>query len=91
MSRFVDDGAGIVWTAPAKTKKDKYKCFDCGKSFPESYLMLLHYDFHRGEPTVREAGCFCAQTYDVRVGTCAHCGYKHSNGWRVVNGVAVGE
>jgi ribosomal protein L37E len=69
--------------------KKIYKCWDCGKVFNESYKLLLHYDFHRGEPTVREAGCVCGKDYDVRRGSCLHCGFVHSTGWRVINGEAV--
>ena len=96
MSRFVEEGTGIVWLkeveeSSTKSKKQKYKCWDCGKSFPESYLMMLHYDFHKGEPTVREAGCFCGQYYDVRIGYCLHCGHRFTDGWRVVNGKSTAE
>ena len=61
--------------------QNKYKCFDCGASFPKQYQIMLHVEFHRGEPTVRPAGCFCGGTYDVRAGNCFECGYVHSNGW----------
>lgn len=71
--------------------KKTYTCFNCGKVFARSYELMLHYDFHRGEPVVREAGCVCAQDYDVRCGFCLNCGYIHSTGWIIRNGVAVDE
>jgi len=70
-------------------KKRVQKCWDCGKIFAESYQLLLHYEFHRGEPVVRQAGCFCGQDYDIRRGSCISCGFVHSTGWRVINGEAV--
>jgi len=69
--------------------KYKYKCADCGKSFERQYQLMVHADFHAGEPVVREAGCFCANYYDIRRGSCTHCGYVHSTGWVVINGEAV--
>jgi hypothetical protein len=63
----------------------KYKCFNCGKTFEKQYQMLLHYDFHLGEPVVRQAGCNCGQDYDVRAGKCFSCGTVHSTGWVVSN------
>lgn len=68
--------------------KKNYKCFDCGATFTEQYRLLLHYDLHKGEPVVREAGCFCGDNYDIRMGYCQACGYVHSTGWRVVAGAA---
>lgn len=67
----------------------KYVCDNCGKSFDKQYQIMLHADFHAGEPMVREAGCVCGQTYDVRRGSCLNCGYVHSTGWIVINGEAV--
>jgi len=64
----------------------KYKCFDCGKRFAKQYEVMLHADFHKGEPIVRALGCVCAQDYDVRSGKCEHCGYVHSQGWGLKNG-----
>ena len=64
--------------------KSKYECYNCGKKFKAQYELLLHYDFHKGEPVVREVGCFCARDYDVRSGVCLHCGYVHSQGWALV-------
>jgi GT2 family glycosyltransferase len=52
-------------------------------------VIMLHADFHKGEPVVREKGCFCANMWDIRRGSCHHCGYIHTNGWRVIDGVAV--
>jgi len=69
--------------------KKVYVCADCGKQFVKLYESMLHVDFHRGEPVVREMGCVCGQYYDVRRGSCIHCGYVHSTGWRVIDGVAV--
>jgi hypothetical protein len=63
--------------------KKIHKCWNCGKTFKEFYQYLLHADFHKGEPMVREAGCFCAQDYDVRSGKCLHCGHVHSEGWAI--------
>jgi ribosomal protein L37E len=69
--------------------KQKYLCEDCGKRFEKQYQIMLHADFHKGEPIVREVGCICGNFYDVRRGSCQHCGYVHSTGWRVIDGVAV--
>jgi ribosomal protein L37E len=69
--------------------KPKHECENCGKTFAEKYKLLLHYDFHRGEPVVREMGCGCGDMYDVRMGYCGNCGFVHSTGWRVINGEAV--
>jgi ribosomal protein L37E len=69
--------------------KKLHQCENCGKSFPEKYLLMVHYDFHQGEPVVRDAGCFCGGMYDVRMGYCRECGYVHSTGWRVIEGLAV--
>ena len=67
-------------------RKKIYECFNCGKTFEAQYQLLMHYDFHKGEPTVRAAGCMrCAQDYDVRCGKCLKCGYVHSAGWVVAN------
>ena len=63
----------------------KYKCFNCGKAFAKQYEMLLHYDFHKGEPVIRETGCICGAGYDIRAGKCFDCGYIHSTGWVVSN------
>jgi len=63
----------------------KYECFNCGKKFAKQYEMLLHYDFHKGEPVIRAAGCFCGGEYDVRLGKCLECGVIHSAGWVVAN------
>jgi ribosomal protein L37E len=65
------------------------KCWDCGKVFAQNYLLMLHYELHRGEPQVRAAGCVCGQDYDVRRGSCQACGFIHSTGWRVIDGIAV--
>lgn len=69
--------------------KMKYQCEDCGARFERQYQIMLHADFHAGEPVVRSMGCVCGQYYDVRRGSCTHCGYVHSTGWRVINGEAV--
>ena len=69
--------------------KKKYACENCGKAFEQRYLLMLHYDFHAGEPVVRDLGCVCGNVYDVRRGSCHHCGHIHSTGWRVINGEAV--
>jgi DNA-directed RNA polymerase subunit RPC12/RpoP len=69
--------------------KKIYTCEDCGKTFPAQFQLMLHADFHKGEPVVREKGCFCANYWDIRRGSCHHCGYIHTNGWRVIDGVAV--
>jgi hypothetical protein len=69
--------------------KKSYKCDNCGKTFAQQYLLMLHNDFHAGEPVVREAGCFCGQYYDIRRGSCTNCGYIHATGWRVINGEAI--
>lgn len=61
--------------------KKIHKCENCGKVFAEKYQLLLHYDFHKGEPVVREVGCWCGASYDVRVGKCQECGHVHSKGW----------
>ena len=65
------------------SKKKVIQCFHCGKTFSATYQLHLHYDFHKGEPEVREAGCFCGQDYDIRNGKCASCGHIHSAGWVV--------
>ena len=59
----------------------KYECYNCGKTFAKHYQLLLHYDFHKGEPTVRPSGCFCASTWDVRAGKCFDCGQIYTEGW----------
>jgi DNA-directed RNA polymerase subunit N (RpoN/RPB10) len=61
--------------------RKNYKCFNCGKLFEKQYQMLLHYDFHKGETVVREAGCVCGAGYDVRCGKCLECGAVYSAGW----------
>lgn len=69
--------------------KQKYSCEDCGKRFEKQYQLMLHADFHAGEPVVRELGCVCGNFYDPRRGSCHHCGWIHSTGWRVIQGEAV--
>jgi len=59
----------------------KYECYNCGKKFEKQYQLLLHYDFHKGEPTVRPTGCVCAGTWDVRAGKCLECGRVYTQGW----------
>jgi len=61
--------------------KMKYKCFNCGKSFKAQYELLLHYDFHAGEPTVRGMGCVCGEIYDIRAGECFLCGKVYESEW----------
>ena len=71
-------------------KKRIQKCWNCGKIFAESYQLLLHYDFHKGEPVIRAMACGnCAQDADIRSGVCNACGYVFASGWRVINGEAV--
>lgn len=82
-------GRGAPPTKGKGMAKKDYKCHDCGKSFAQQYLLMLHNEFHLGEPVVRDMGCFCGQYYDVRRGSCVHCGYIHSTGWRVINGEAI--
>lgn len=69
--------------------KKIYTCDDCGKTFAKLHEIMLHADFHAGEPVVRDMGCVCGNYYDVRRGSCHHCGYIHSTGWRVIKGEAV--
>jgi DNA-directed RNA polymerase subunit RPC12/RpoP len=66
-----------------KQMSKKYECFNCGKTFAKRYEEMLHMDFHKGEPVVRAAGCFCGADYDIRNGKCAKCGHIHSAGWVV--------
>jgi len=63
--------------------KKMHTCFNCGKTFAQQYQLLLHYDFHKGEPVVRQAGCLCGADYDIRCGKCLECGHVHSAGWVV--------
>jgi ribosomal protein L37E len=82
-------GRGAPPTKGKGMAKKIYTCEDCGKQFAQQYQIMLHADFHLGEPVVRGMGCVCGQYYDVRRGSCTHCGYVHSTGWRVINGEAV--
>ena len=62
--------------------KKNYKCFHCGKDFNEQYKLLLHYDFHLGEPIVRPVACKdCLGEVDVRSGCCADCKRVYFPGW----------
>jgi hypothetical protein len=59
--------------SPHPTKRTDRQCYDCGYYLGSATDMLLHYDFHAGEFTVRPVGCICGETYDIRVGICLHC------------------
>lgn len=67
--------------SPHRNKRTDYQCYDCGYFFATKVDSMLHADFHRGEPTVREVGCICGEMYDVRMGYCVHCNRVHSAGW----------
>jgi DNA-directed RNA polymerase subunit N (RpoN/RPB10) len=62
----------------------KYNCYNCGKKYAKQYELMLHLDFHKGEPVVREHGCYCGASYDIRLGKCLECGHVHSTGWALV-------
>ena len=65
--------------------KKTYKCFNCGVSFNEQYKLLLHYDFHLGEPTVRPIACKeCLGEVDIRSGFCADCKKVYNSGWALI-------
>ena len=64
-----------------RQKRTDRQCYDCGYFFTTKVEYMLHCEFHRGEPTVREVGCTCGEMYDVRMGYCTYCNRIHSAGW----------